>query len=61
MFSRILTAYERKILTDFLKEGIKAPRLAVRMWRIRKFRPQIEQDLELMRKALSKYERTKKK
>jgi hypothetical protein len=59
MFTRVLTELERKLLTDFLEKGAKPRGIGVRMWRIRRFTPQIKQDLVLMEKALVKYERTK--
>jgi hypothetical protein len=61
VFSRILTDEERKLLEAFLSEGAKPRGIGTRMWRIRRFTPQIEADLKLMGKALAKYDRTKTK
>jgi len=57
MFTRILTDLERKKLLTFVEKDQIPDTLRLLISRIRRFSPQIEQDLELMHKGLRKYEK----
>jgi hypothetical protein len=58
MFSRILTNEERKLIVKWLKaDGEKEMHIRVIATRARKFVPQIEADLMLVRKLLERYDR----
>lgn len=57
MFSRILTRDERRLIERWLKaDGTKEMHIRVVATRARKFMPQVETDLALMKKFLSKYD-----
>jgi hypothetical protein len=56
MFSRILTNEERKLIEKWLKaDGEKQMHIRVVATRARKFLPQIEADLALVRRLLDRY------
>ena len=58
MFSRILTRDERRLIEKWLKsDGEKEMHIRVVAARARKFMPQIEEDLVLMRRLLEHYDR----
>ena len=60
MFSRILTNEERRLIGKWLKaDGEKEMHIRVVATRARKFMPQIEADLVLVRKLLERYDRAK--
>jgi hypothetical protein len=60
MFSRILTNEERRLIGRWLKaDGEKEMHIRVVATRARKFMPQIEADLVLVRKLLERYDRAK--
>ena len=58
MFTRILTELERKQAKAYLKQdGEKTLNIRVLAIRARKFLPQIEQDIELLKQLAQSYER----
>jgi hypothetical protein len=60
MFSRILTNEERGLIGKWLKaDGEKEMHIRVIATRARKFVPQIEADLALVRKLLERYDRAR--
>jgi hypothetical protein len=59
MFSRILTAYERRKIQKFLSaNGKKANDMRTIVWRANRYLPTIEQDLALIRRLLAAYEKS---
>jgi hypothetical protein len=60
MFTRILTELERKRLRAYLKaDGEKSSVVRSLSSRARRYLPQIEEDLRLLRELLETYERSK--
>jgi hypothetical protein len=60
MFTRILTDLERKRLRAYLKaDGKKSSVVRSLSSRARRYLPQIEEDLRLLRELLETYERSK--
>jgi hypothetical protein len=59
MFTRILTESERTKLLIYVERDEVPETLRLVMSRIKKFTPQIEQDLKLMQKARRKYDKRK--
>lgn len=56
MFTRILTAEERLVIRKYLaKDGAKEDAIRKIAYRARRFMPQIDADLALMRKLLERY------
>ncbi len=67
MFTRILTNVERRLMQNFIRTRRmpaaekKKKHVSVLAIRCRKFTPQIESDLRLIREFASKYERRQKR
>ncbi|MGA2310285.1 MAG: hypothetical protein ABSG57_12165 [Candidatus Bathyarchaeia archaeon] len=61
MYSRILTAVERKKIRTYLKtNGKRDSTIRVFVSRARRYRAQIQSDLRLMEELVTKYEKTRK-
>jgi len=61
MFTRILTAVERREIERWLRaDGAKERQIRVTATRGRKFMPQIKKDLALLERFLAAYQRTTK-
>ena len=61
MFTRILTAVERREIERWLRaDGAKERQIRVIATRGRKFMPQIKKDLALLERFLAAYQRTTK-
>jgi len=58
MFSRILTTVERRKIQAYLKhDGEKDMHMRVIATRVRQFMPQIKEDIQLLERLLTAYEK----
>jgi hypothetical protein len=62
MFTRVLTDLERRQAKDFLKHnGTKTPNLQVLVSRARKYLPNIDADVEMLKRLIQAYDASKKR